>query len=62
MVLVVDDDRATARLIREVLELEGYPVRHAGSSAASLDIARQETPAVILLDLTIPGVGIVGAC
>jgi len=62
MVLVVDDDRATARLIREVLELEGYPVRHAGSSAPSLDIAWQGTPAVILLDLTIPGVGIVGAC
>jgi len=56
VVLVVDDDRATAGLIREVLEMEGYPVLHARAAAAGLDIARAETLAVILLDINMPDI------
>lgn len=55
-VLVIEDDVATAALIREVLESAGYRVRHAVGDAG-LAAARAVAPAVILLDVHMPGMG-----
>ena len=43
-----------ARLIRAVLEAEGYTVRHA-TGAAGLALAQVARPVVLLLDVHIPG-------
>ena len=53
-VLVVDDDQATAQMIQETLEMEGYRVLRAIGGAA-LALARTQHPAVILLDINMPG-------
>jgi len=53
-ILVIEDDMATAGLIREALEAEGYAVLHA-SGAAGLALADVALPAVILLDINMPG-------
>jgi CheY-like chemotaxis protein len=55
-ILVVEDDLAIRCTIAECLEFEGYRVRVAASSAEALDeIARHGVPALILLDVVMPG-------
>lgn len=55
LVLVVDDDRDTTRLVQEVLSRAGFTVRAASNGFEALAIARQEQPGLILLDLKMPG-------
>jgi CheY-like chemotaxis protein len=54
-ILVVDDDPFVRDLITLVLEDEGYTVVCAGDHAAALRLAQEHRPAVILTDLSIPG-------
>ena len=57
-VLVVDDDGSLLEVLREVIEGEGYRAVTARSGEHALDLLRAgETPCVILLDLTMPGMG-----
>lgn len=55
-VLVVDDDDATRRLLRRYLERAGWPVRTAADGLEGLEAVCQEAPAVVLLDLIMPGI------
>jgi CheY-like chemotaxis protein len=55
VVLVVEDDAATRALLRDVLEAAGYAVQEAGDGAAALRAARAARPALVLLDLRLPG-------
>ena len=54
-VLVVDDHALILEFVRAVLEGAGYAVRTAGDGAAALRLALEAQPAVILLDLGLPG-------
>jgi len=54
-VLIVDDEGNIRRMLRVLLESEGYGVREAGTAEAALDEAGQAPPEVILLDLMLPG-------
>jgi two-component system KDP operon response regulator KdpE len=53
-VLVVDDEPAIRRLLRNTLERAGYAVLEAGDGAAALRLAESAKPAAILLDLGLP--------
>ncbi len=53
-VLVVDDDAAIVDFLETALEDEGYQVR-AAVGADALSLARILQPAVILLDINMPG-------
>jgi len=55
-ILVIEDDLATAGLIRDALEIEGYRVLHAVGDAG-IAAARDGRPRVILLDIDMPGMG-----
>lgn len=52
--LVIDDEVQIRRLLRLVLEAEGYRVAEAASGAAGLLEAAQRPPEVVLLDLGLP--------
>jgi pilus assembly protein CpaE len=52
-VLVVDDDASVQRLLQFTLEQEGYEVVVASDGADGLRRWQQETPALILLDVTV---------
>ncbi len=53
--LIVDDDEVfRERLARSIRE-RGYDVRTAGNSKAALDLAREESPELAVLDLRMPG-------
>ena len=61
-VLVVDDDDAVRELVATILEEEGYAVRTAASGREALSVARQERPAVVLMDVAMPELDGLSAC
>ncbi len=54
-VLIVDDEANLRRMLRSLLESEGYRVREAGRAEDGLDAVRENPPEVVLLDLALPG-------
>lgn len=54
-ILVVDDEGNIRRMLRALLEGEGWSVEEAPTAEAALERVRQSTPEVILLDLALPG-------
>jgi PAS domain S-box-containing protein len=54
-VLVIDDDAAARELLVRLLEREGYRALEASGGAPGLELARAERPAVITLDVLMPG-------
>lgn len=54
-VLIVEDEKPLVRLIRDYLEREGHEVSEAFDGMAALEIARRETPDVVILDWMLPG-------
>jgi signal transduction histidine kinase/DNA-binding response OmpR family regulator/HAMP domain-containing protein len=55
LILVVDDDPTVADLVRQLLEGELYRVADAADAERGLELAQTLQPAVILLDLLLPG-------
>src|SRR5262249_49723810 len=53
-VLVVEDERDVAEVIRYNLAKEGYEVTLAGSWPDGLRLAREATPDLVLLDIMVP--------
>jgi DNA-binding response OmpR family regulator len=53
-VLVVDDDIRMLRMMKRILELEGFHVLIASSGEMSLKIFEKETPDIVLLDIMLP--------
>jgi two-component system, cell cycle response regulator DivK len=54
-ILIVDDYEDNRELLRLMLEGAGHGVREAGSGQAGLRMALEEAPALILVDLSMPG-------
>src|SRR5437762_810026 len=54
-VLVVEDDFALGEFIRQSLRRDGVPFRLAQDGQQALDLADEEWPSAVLLDLTLPG-------
>ncbi|MGZ9586757.1 response regulator [Paenibacillus marinisediminis] len=54
-VLIVDDQNGIRVLLMEVFGSEGYITYQAPNGKVALDIVRNETPDIVLLDMKIPG-------
>ncbi|MBQ4566417.1 MAG: response regulator transcription factor [Oscillospiraceae bacterium] len=61
-ILIVEDDRNIADLLRLYLEREGYEVSIAPDGLKGLERFRQEQPALVLLDVMLPGMDGWGVC
>jgi DNA-binding response OmpR family regulator len=55
-ILVVDDEVHLARILQFALERSGYDVTLAFDGNEALEIAKRERPALIILDLVLPGI------
>ena len=53
-ILIVEDDRALAQLLRDNLDFEGYTVDWAGDGREALAKVREQAPDLVLLDLMLP--------
>jgi CheY-like chemotaxis protein len=56
-ILVVEDNPLNLKLIKDVLEFEGFDVLTAQSGEEGLTLASQECPDLVLMDLQLPGIG-----
>ncbi|MBV9524511.1 MAG: response regulator, partial [Candidatus Dormibacteraeota bacterium] len=53
-VLVVDDEPAIVRVVRDYLEAAGFTVLTAGDGEAALQTAHRSRPDLVILDLSLP--------
>jgi len=56
LVLVVEDNPITRRMVRVTLQTEGYAVHEASDARAALAFMSRKTPDLIIQDLELPGV------
>jgi len=61
-VLVVEDERDIAALVRYHVEKAGFRCLEAGDGAAALRLAREARPDVVVLDLLLPGLDGLEVC
>ena len=54
-ILIVDDNAANLKLARVILTSEGYEVRTVGDAEEALAAVREHAPALILMDVQLPG-------
>ncbi|MGE5219978.1 MAG: response regulator [Chloroflexota bacterium] len=55
-ILIVDDNPVNLKLIRILLAGEGYEVQTAVDAEEALRLLRQSRPAMILMDIQLPGI------
>lgn len=62
LILVVDDGPKNIKLMRAILEPAGYDVIDAANGEQAIQLARSHAPALILLDLMMPGMDGFAVC
>jgi two-component system, cell cycle response regulator DivK len=55
LILIVEDNDKNRKLVREVLQLKGYQTLEASTAEAGIEIVRTQKPALILMDIQLPG-------
>jgi len=55
LILIVEDDAESRMLERDILTYSGYRVLEAETAEAGLKLAREARPALILMDIRLPG-------
>ena len=53
-ILIVEDDPQIVRLLRTLLELEGFTIASTGTGEEAVEIALREVPHLVLLDVILP--------
>ena len=54
-ILVIEDNQMNMMLVRDLLQLEGYTVLEAMDAEIGLQMARENLPDLILMDIQLPG-------
>jgi two-component system, cell cycle response regulator DivK len=54
-ILIVEDNPKNLKLLRDVLQFKGYIISAAETGEAGVALARAEQPALILMDVQLPG-------
>ena len=55
-ILIVDDNESNLRLMQAILDAEGYPVKSAIDAEQALTLLQTWQPALILMDIQLPGI------
>ena len=55
LVLIVEDNEKNRKLVRDVLQFKGYQTIEAETAEVGLVLARESRPALILMDIQLPG-------
>ena len=61
-ILIVDDDAGFRQMVSALLERAGYETVEAGTGEDALEIARQDLPRLVLLDVNLPGTSGYAVC
>ena len=55
LILIIEDNLKNLKLVRDVLQFKGYATLEAETGEAGITLARERHPALILLDVQLPG-------
>ncbi len=55
LILIVEDNEKNRKLLWKVLKFKGYEILEATTAEEGLEIAREHKPALILMDIQLPG-------
>ncbi len=62
LILYIDDDPACCELVESILTDAGFEVRSAPDGLSGITLARSAQPAVVLVDMILPGLGGIRTC
>jgi len=54
-ILIVEDNEKNRKLARDILQYHGFDILEADNAESGIEIARRESPGVILMDFHLPG-------
>ncbi len=55
LILIVEDNEKNRKLVRDVLQFKGYQTLEAENAEEGIRLARESRPALILMDIQLPG-------
>jgi two-component system, cell cycle response regulator DivK len=55
LILIIEDNEKNRKLIRDLLEVKGYQTIESEKAEDGLKLAEEKTPALILMDIQLPG-------
>ena len=55
-ILVVEDNETNMKLVRDVLQAKGYSTHEATTGEDAVELARTLDPALVLMDVQLPGI------
>jgi CheY-like chemotaxis protein len=55
LILIIEDNEKNRKLCRDVLRVKGYRTIESETAEVGLDLARGQAPALILMDIQLPG-------
>jgi two-component system, cell cycle response regulator DivK len=56
LILIVEDNPKNLKLVRDVLQVRGYRTIEAGTGEEGVQLAREQQPALVLMDIHLPGI------
>src|SRR5262249_43955068 len=61
LILIVEDNPKNLKLVRDTLQVKGYRTVEAGTGEEGVQLAREQHPALVLMDVQLPGISEVDA-
>jgi len=55
LILIIEDNEKNRKLIRDLLQVKGYQTIESETAEDGLKLAEEKTPALILMDIQLPG-------
>ena len=56
LILIVEDDPKNLKLVRDTLQVKGYSTIEAGTGEEGVQLAREQHPALVLMDIQLAGI------
>jgi CheY-like chemotaxis protein len=56
LILIVEDDPKNLKLVRDTLQVRGSRTIEAGTGEEGVQLAREQHPALVLMDIQLPGI------
>jgi two-component system cell cycle response regulator DivK len=56
LILIVEDNPKNLKLVRDTLQVKGYQTLEAGTGEEGVRLARERQPALVLMDIKLPGI------
>jgi two-component system, cell cycle response regulator DivK len=56
LILIIEDNEKNRKLVRDVLQVKGYHTIESETAEEGIELALEKSPALILMDIQLPGI------